>query len=79
MIAAMKEDGRSRNIRTALVATVYGDDQDDKSYSEMRLWPKASQSQGVISPTRSAFAPRQGIMDDGSFSARSSSRPRPAV
>ena len=50
-----------------LVATVYGDDQDDKSYREMQALVKAHPNlKGVISPTTIGIrAGAKAIMDEG--------------
>jgi rhamnose transport system substrate-binding protein len=52
-IAAMKEEWKKPEYKDMpLVATVYGDDQDDKSYREMQGLVKAHPNlRGVISPT----------------------------
>ena len=52
-IAAMKEEWQKPDYKDMpLVATVYGDDQDDKSYREMQGLVKAHPNlKGVISPT----------------------------
>ncbi|HZP20369.1 MAG TPA: rhamnose ABC transporter substrate-binding protein [Bauldia sp.] len=52
-IAAMKEEWKKPEYKDMpLVATVYGDDQDDKSYREMQGLVKAHPNlKGVISPT----------------------------
>jgi rhamnose transport system substrate-binding protein len=52
-IAAMKEEWKKPEYaKMPLVATVYGDDQDDKSYREMQALVKAHPNlKGVISPT----------------------------
>lgn len=67
-IAAMKEEWKDpKYADMPLVATVYGDDQDDKSYREMQALVKAHPNlRGVISPTTIGIrAGAKAIMDDG--------------
>jgi rhamnose transport system substrate-binding protein len=67
-IAAMKEEWKKPEYKDMpLVATVYGDDQDDKSYREMQALAKAHPNlKGVISPTTIGIrAGAKAIMDDG--------------
>ncbi|MEO0386970.1 MAG: rhamnose ABC transporter substrate-binding protein [Pseudomonadota bacterium] len=67
-IAAMKEEWKdSKYANMPLVSTVYGDDQDDKSYREMQSLVKAHPNlRGVISPTTIGIrAGAKAIMDDG--------------
>jgi len=67
-IAAMKEEWKdAKYTKMPLVATVYGDDQDDKSYREMQALVKAHPNlRGVISPTTIGIrAGAKAIMDDG--------------
>lgn len=67
-IAAMKEEWKNpKYADMPLVATVYGDDQDDKSYREMQALVKAHPNlRGVISPTTIGIrAGAKAIMDDG--------------
>ncbi len=67
-IAAMKEEWKdAKYANMPLVATVYGDDQDDKSYREMQALVKAHPNlRGVISPTTIGIrAGAKAIMDDG--------------
>lgn len=67
-IAAMKEEWKdAKYADMPLVATVYGDDQDDKSYREMQALVKAHPNlRGVISPTTIGIrAGAKAIMDDG--------------
>ncbi len=67
-IEAMKEEWKDpRYANMPLVATVYGDDQDDKSYREMEALMKAHPNlKGVISPTTIGIrAGAKAIMDMG--------------
>ena len=67
-IAAMKEEWKKPEYKDMpLVATVYGDDQDDKSYREMQALAKAHPNlRGVISPTTIGIrAGAKAIIDDG--------------
>jgi len=67
-IAAMKEEWKKpKYAKMPLVATVYGDDQDDKSYREMQALVKAHPNlKGVISPTTIGIrAGAKAIMDGG--------------
>jgi len=67
-IAAMKEEWKKPEYaKMPLVATVYGDDQDDKSYREMQALVKAHPNlKGVISPTTIGIrAGAKAIMDGG--------------
>ena len=67
-IAAMKEEWKKPEYaKMPLVATVYGDDQDDKSYREMQALAKAHPNlKGVISPTTIGIrAGAKAIMDGG--------------
>jgi len=67
-IAAMKEEWKKPDYaKMPLVATVYGDDQDDKSYREMQALVKAHPNlKGVISPTTIGIrAGAKAIMDGG--------------
>ena len=67
-IAAMEEEWKKPEYKDMpLVATVYGDDQDDKSYREMQALAKAHPNlKGVISPTTIGIrAGAKAIMDDG--------------
>jgi rhamnose transport system substrate-binding protein len=67
-IEAMKEEWKDpKYANMPLVATVYGDDQDDKSYREMEALVKAHPNlRGVISPTTIGIrAARKAIMDMG--------------
>src|ERR1700685_741714 len=58
-IAAMKEEWKKPEYKDMpLVATVYGDDQDDKSYREMQALAKAHPNlRGVISPPTIGIRP----------------------
>ncbi|MEM9047994.1 MAG: rhamnose ABC transporter substrate-binding protein [Pseudomonadota bacterium] len=65
-IAAMKEEWKDpKYAKMPLVSTVYGDDQDDKSYREMQALVKAHPNlRGVISPTTIGIrAGAKAIMD----------------
>jgi rhamnose transport system substrate-binding protein len=67
-IDAMKEEWKKPEYKDMpLVATVYGDDQDDKSYREMQGLVKAHPNlKGVISPTTIGIrAGAKAIMDGG--------------
>ena len=67
-IAAMKEEWKKPEYaKMKLVATVYGDDQDDKSYREMQALVKAHPNlKGVISPTTIGIrSGAKAIMDGG--------------
>lgn len=67
-IAAMKEEWKKPEYaKMPLVATVYGDDQDDKSYREMQALVKAHPNlKGVISPTTIGIrSGAKAIMDGG--------------
>ncbi len=67
-IEAMKEEWKdAKYAKMPLVTTVYGDDQDDKSYREMQSLVKAYPNlKGVISPTTIGIrAGAKAIMDDG--------------
>lgn len=67
-IAAMKEEWKKPDYaKMPLVAIVYGDDQDDKSYREMQALVKAHPNlKGVISPTTIGIrAGAKAIMDGG--------------
>ena len=67
-IAAMKEEWKKPEYaKMPLVATVYGDDQDDKSYREMQALVKAHPNlKGVISPTTIGIrAGAKAILDGG--------------
>ncbi len=67
-IAAMKEEWKKPEYaKMKLVATVYGDDQDDKSYREMQALVKAYPNlKGVISPTTIGIrSGAKAIMDGG--------------
>jgi rhamnose transport system substrate-binding protein len=67
-IAAMKEEWKKPEYaKMPLVATVYGDDQDDKSYREMQALAKAHPNlKGVISPTTIGIrSGAKAIMDGG--------------
>lgn len=67
-IDAMKEEWKDpKYAKMPLVATVYGDDQDDKSYREMQSLVKAHPNlRGVISPTTIGIrAGAKAIMDGG--------------
>ena len=67
-IEAMKEEWKDpKYANMPLVATVYGDDQDDKSYREMEALVKAYPNlRGVISPTTIGIrAGAKAIMDMG--------------
>ena len=67
-IEAMKEEWKKPEYKDMpLVATVYGDDQDDKSYREMEGLVKAYPNlRGVISPTTIGIrAGAKAIMDGG--------------
>lgn len=67
-IAAMKDEWKdSKYAKMPLVSTVYGDDQDDKSYREMQALVKAHPNlKGVISPTTIGIrAGAKAIMDMG--------------
>ena len=67
-IAAMKEEWKKPEYKDMpLIATVYGDDQDDKSYREMQALAKAHPNlKGVISPTSIGIrAGAKAIIDDG--------------
>jgi rhamnose transport system substrate-binding protein len=67
-IAAMKEEWKKPEYaKMPLVATVYGDDQDDKSYREMQALAKAHPNlKGVIAPTSIGIrAGAKAIMDGG--------------
>jgi len=67
-IAAMKEEWKKPEYKDMpLVATVYGDDQDDKSYREMQALAKAHPNlKGVISPTTIGIrAGAKAIIDGG--------------
>lgn len=67
-IDAMKEEWKKPEYKDMpLVATVYGDDQDDKSYREMQGLVKAHPNlRGVISPTTIGIrAGAKAIMDGG--------------
>ena len=66
-IEAMKEEWKKPDYaKMQLVATVYGDDQDDKSYREMQALVKAHPNlRGVISPTTIGIrAGAKAIMDE---------------
>ena len=67
-IAAMKEEWKKPEYaKMPLVATGYGDDQDDKSYREMQALVKAHPNlKGVISPTTIGIrAGAKAIVDGG--------------
>jgi rhamnose transport system substrate-binding protein len=67
-IEFMKEEWKDpKYANMPLVATVYGDDQDDKSYREMQALVKAHPNlRGVISPTTIGIrAGAKAIMDEG--------------
>jgi rhamnose transport system substrate-binding protein len=67
-IAAMMEEWQdAKYAKMPHVATVYGDDQDDKSYREMLALVKAHPNlRGVISPTTIGIrAGAKAIMDEG--------------
>ena len=67
-IAAMKEEWKDpKYANMPQVATVYGDDQDDKSYREMEVLVKAHPNlRGVISPTTIGIrSGAKAIMDMG--------------
>ncbi len=67
-IEAMKEEWKKPEYaKMPLVATVYGDDQDDKSYREMQALAKAHPNlKGVISPTTIGIrSGAKAIMDGG--------------
>jgi rhamnose transport system substrate-binding protein len=67
-IAAMKDEWAKPEYKDMpLVATVYGDDQDDKSYREMQGLVKAHPNlKGVISPTTIGIrSGAKAIVDDG--------------
>ncbi len=67
-IAAMKDEWKKPEYaKMPLVATVYGDDQDDKSYREMQALVKAHPNlKGVISPTTIGIrAGAKAIVDGG--------------
>ncbi len=67
-IEAMKEEWKKPEYaKMPLVATVYGDDQDDKSYREMQALVKAHPNlKGVISPTTIGIrSGAKAIVDDG--------------
>lgn len=67
-ITAMKEEWKDpKYAKMPLVTTVYGDDQDDKSYREMQALVKAYPNlKGVISPTTIGIrAGAKAIMDMG--------------
>jgi rhamnose transport system substrate-binding protein len=67
-IDAMKEEWKKADYKDMpLVATVYGDDQDDKSYREMQALVKAHPNlKGVISPTTIGIrSGAKAIVDDG--------------
>jgi rhamnose transport system substrate-binding protein len=67
-IAAMKDElKKPEYAKMKLVATVYGDDQDDKSYREMQALVKAYPNlKGVISPTTIGIrSGAKAIMDGG--------------
>ncbi len=67
-IAGMKEEWKKPEYaKMPLVATVYGDDQDDKSYREMQALVKAHPNlKGVISPTTIGIrSGAKAIMDGG--------------
>lgn len=67
-IEAMKEEWKKPEYaKMPLVATVYGDDQDDKSYREMQALVKAYPNlKGVISPTTIGIrAGAKAIVDGG--------------
>jgi rhamnose transport system substrate-binding protein len=67
-IDAMKEEWKKPEYaKMPLVATVYGDDQDDKSYREMQALVKAHPNlKGVISPTTIGIrSGAKAIVDDG--------------
>jgi rhamnose transport system substrate-binding protein len=67
-IEAMKEEWKKPEYKDMpLVATVYGDDQDDKSYREMQALVKAHPNlKGVISPTTIGIrSGAKAIVDDG--------------
>jgi rhamnose transport system substrate-binding protein len=67
-IDAMKEEWKKADYKDMpLVATVYGDDQDDKSYREMQGLVKAHPNlKGVISPTTIGIrSGAKAIVDDG--------------
>ena len=81
-IAAMKEEWKKPEYKDMpLVATVYGDDQDDKSYREMQALAKAHPNlKGVISPTTIGIrSGAKAIMDDGSGRQDLHHRPRTAI
>jgi rhamnose transport system substrate-binding protein len=64
----MKEEWKKADYKDMpLVATVYGDDQDDKSYREMQALVKAHPNlKGVISPTTIGIrSGAKAIVDDG--------------
>ncbi|HEU0221209.1 MAG TPA: rhamnose ABC transporter substrate-binding protein, partial [Paracoccaceae bacterium] len=67
-IAAMTEEWKDpKYAKMTLVATVYGDDQDDKSYREMQALVKAHPNlRGVIAPTSIGIrSGAKAIMDMG--------------
>jgi len=68
-IAAMKEEWKKPEYaKMPLVATVYGDDQDDKSYREMQALVKAHPNlKGVISPTTIGIRAGAKAIMDGSL------------
>ena len=81
-IAAMKEEWKKPEYKDMpLVATVYGDDQDDKSYREMQALAKAHPNlKGVISPTTIGIrVRRQGDHRRRPGRQDLHHRPRPAV
>ena len=74
-IEAMKEEWKNpKYAKMPLVATVYGDDQDDKSYREMEGLVKAYPNlKGVISPTTIGIRSGAKAIIDGGLSARCTS------
>ncbi len=81
-IEFMKEEWQDpKYANMPLVATVYGDDQDDKSYREMQALVKAHPNlRGVISPTTIGIrSGAKAIMDEGLVGQGLHHRARPAV
>ncbi|MET0575712.1 MAG: rhamnose ABC transporter substrate-binding protein [Mesorhizobium sp.] len=71
-IEAMKEEWKKPEYKDMpLVATVYGDDQDDKSYREMQGLVKAHPNlKGVISPTTIGIRSGAKAIVDGSLTGK---------
>ncbi len=71
-IAAMKEEWKKPEYKDMpLVTTVYGDDQDDKSYREMQALVKAFPNlKGVISPTTIGIRSGAKAIVDGGLAGK---------